>query len=46
VDEILIFAVLKRWLLQRKETEASFVYKIYLFIRITPQIDYYYKSVA
>jgi len=26
VDKILIFAVLKRWLLQKRETESSFVY--------------------
>jgi len=28
VDNILIFAVLKRWLLQQRETEASFVFMI------------------
>jgi len=28
VDKILIFALLKQWLLQQRETEASFVYII------------------
>jgi len=31
VDKILIFAVLKQWLLQQTETEASFVYIIFAF---------------
>jgi len=28
VDKVLIFAVLKQWLLQQRETEAGFVYII------------------
>jgi len=28
-DKMLIFAVLKHWLLQQRETEANFVYVIY-----------------
>jgi len=33
VDKILIFAVLEQWLLQQRETEASFVYITYLWPR-------------
>jgi len=29
VDKSLIFAVLKQWLLQQRETEATFVYIIF-----------------
>jgi len=36
VDKILIIGVLKQWLLQQRETEASFVYIIIavLFVKI------------
>ena len=30
MDNILIFAVLKHWLLQQRETEASFVYTLWV----------------
>jgi len=34
VDKILIFAVLKQWLLQQRETEASFVYIIFAVLLV------------
>jgi len=32
--EILLFAVLKQWLLQQRETEASFVYIIFVVLLV------------
>ena len=34
MDKILIFAVLKQWLLQQRETEASFVYIIFAVLLV------------
>jgi len=34
MHEILLFAVLKQWLLQQRETEASFVYIIFVVLLV------------
>jgi len=39
VDKILIFALLKQWLLQQRETEASFVYIIFAILLVKIILD-------
>jgi len=34
VDKILIYVVLEQWLLQQRETEASFVHKIFAVLLV------------
>ena len=46
MDKVLIFAVLKQWLLQQRETEATFVYIIFAVLLLKIVINGFWNAVC